>query len=169
MEELRTPKEPLTPTDLDPDARANYDTMPPAEQQKYMAVQNHLKSLFEEETLTPELQTEMDGMMDGIGYEIDKEMGPIQFRPEWTPGEIRDGFWADGEDDELGIVPDYDDDFDDSMMTSVAESELELHREMREYQRIAAWELPLLSSKSALQLPLTAGSVARNSESVSTD
>lgn len=155
MEELQTPNETLTPADLDPEARADYDAMQPAEQQKYMAVQNHMKALFEQETMTPELQRQMDGMVDSVGYELDREMGPVQFRPDWTPREIREGFWADGEDDEVGIVPDYDDDFDDSMITSVAESELELHREMREYQRIAAWELPLLSSESAGNLDLS--------------
>jgi small subunit ribosomal protein S35 len=37
-----------------------------------------------------------------------------------------------------------DDDQDD--MTSLAHGELEQHREMRHYARLAAWEMPLLSS-----------------------
>ena len=38
-----------------------------------------------------------------------------------------------------------DDDQDD--MPSLAHGELEQHREMRHYARLAAWEMPLLSRK----------------------
>jgi small subunit ribosomal protein S35 len=41
-----------------------------------------------------------------------------------------------------------DDDHDD--MTSLAHGELEQHREMRHYARLAAWEMPLLSSRCYL-------------------
>lgn len=47
-----------------------------------------------------------------------------------------------------------DDDHDD--MTSLAHGELEQHREMRHYARLAAWEMPLLSSMWSL-LDLSAG------------
>jgi hypothetical protein len=32
-------------------------------------------------------------------------------------------------------------------MTTLAHQEMELHREMREYARITAWDMPMLSSK----------------------
>lgn len=35
-------------------------------------------------------------------------------------------------------------------ISSLAHAELQRHRELREYNRIAAWELPLLSSKSCV-------------------
>jgi small subunit ribosomal protein S35 len=50
------------------------------------------------------------------------------------------GFWAEGEED-LGPDEDY---FGDDL-TSHGHGELEQHRELREYARLIAWELPLLS------------------------
>jgi small subunit ribosomal protein S35 len=56
------------------------------------------------------------------------------------------GFWAEEEDDEFSNAEDGDDTFNDDEITSMAHAELELHREVREYSRIAAWDMPLLSS-----------------------
>ncbi|KAF2020969.1 hypothetical protein BU24DRAFT_487480 [Aaosphaeria arxii CBS 175.79] len=50
------------------------------------------------------------------------------------------GFWAEGEP-RMGP----DEDFYGDDITSHGHGELELHRELREYARLAAWELPLLS------------------------
>ena len=44
--------------------------------------------------------------------------------------------------EEEGMLPDDQDD-----ITALAHGELEQHREMRYYARLAAWEMPLLSSK----------------------
>jgi small subunit ribosomal protein S35 len=44
--------------------------------------------------------------------------------------------------EEEGMLPDDQDD-----ITTLAHGELEQHREMRYYARLAAWEMPLLSSK----------------------
>lgn len=51
------------------------------------------------------------------------------------------------EEDEFARMP--EDEVDGSDMTSVAHSELDLHRDIREYQRRMAWDLPLLSSMSS--------------------
>jgi small subunit ribosomal protein S35 len=56
------------------------------------------------------------------------------------------GFWADEEEDEFAAAEDGDEDFNDDEITSMAHAELEQHREVREYARIAAWDMPLLSS-----------------------
>lgn len=40
-----------------------------------------------------------------------------------------------------------DPEFEEDDITSIAHGQLEQHREYREYMRIAAWEMPLLSSK----------------------
>jgi small subunit ribosomal protein S35 len=56
------------------------------------------------------------------------------------PDEGRPGFWAEGED---SMGPDEDYYGDD--LTSLGHGELEQHRELREYARLIAWELPLLS------------------------
>lgn len=50
------------------------------------------------------------------------------------------GFWAEGEP-ELGRDEDY---YGDDV-TSLGHGELEQHRELREYARLIAWELPLLN------------------------
>lgn len=50
------------------------------------------------------------------------------------------GYWADGEES-LGADEDY---YGDDL-TSLGHGELEQHRELREYARLIAWELPLLS------------------------
>ena len=55
------------------------------------------------------------------------------------------GYWADEEDDEHALVPDGDDG-PEGDMTSIAHEELILHREIREYARLAAWDMPFLSS-----------------------
>lgn len=50
------------------------------------------------------------------------------------------GFWAEGEPS-MGADEDY---FGDDI-TSDGHKELQKHRELREYARLIAWELPLLS------------------------
>jgi hypothetical protein len=52
------------------------------------------------------------------------------------------GFWAEGEE-EMGP----DEEFYGDDISSIGHGHLEMHRERREYARLAAWELPLLSSK----------------------
>ena len=57
------------------------------------------------------------------------------------------GFWAEGEE---SMGPDEDYYGDD--LTSHGHGELQQHRELREYARLIAWELPLLSRTSLLLL-----------------
>lgn len=58
------------------------------------------------------------------------------------------GLWSLDEDDEMTQVEDGDDEVHDDEITSAGHAELELHREMREYARITAWDMPMLSSKN---------------------
>ncbi|MCJ1462767.1 37S ribosomal protein S24, mitochondrial [Pseudocyphellaria aurata] len=53
------------------------------------------------------------------------------------------GFFASYEDDPYDVGS--DEDFEGDDMTSIAHGQLEQHREIREYMRIAAWEMPMLS------------------------
>ncbi|KAL2861438.1 mitochondrial ribosomal subunit protein-domain-containing protein [Aspergillus pseudodeflectus] len=81
--------------------------------------------------------------------EIDKEVNhlerefPQRFE-ETLRGKPR-GFWTEDEDDEFGIVDDTGEVVRDDEITTPAHAELELHREMREYARITAWDMPFLS------------------------
>ena len=59
---------------------------------------------------------------------------------------IKIGLMAMGEDEPQDTGE--DDLYSGDDITSLAHGELEQHREMREYARIAAWEMPLLSSTS---------------------
>lgn len=86
----------------------------------------------------------LDRLVDQIDRELDREEGPLDFpTPRVRPQEV--GFWADDEEDEFAAqVEDADDDWQPEHITSVAESELEVHREIREYYRVIAWDMPLL-------------------------
>lgn len=83
---------------------------------------------------------------DALTEKMDRDEernNPLAF-PDTKP--TNPGFWALDEDDEFGQVEDDDDEFKNDDMTSVAHAHLELHREMRHYARIAAWDMPFLSS-----------------------
>ncbi|KAK6064740.1 hypothetical protein SCUP515_11622 [Seiridium cupressi] len=55
-------------------------------------------------------------------------------------------FWGEDEQDQDYLTEDIDeDDFSDEDIMSIAHGKLEEHREYREYARIAAWQMPLLS------------------------
>jgi small subunit ribosomal protein S35 len=56
-------------------------------------------------------------------------------------------FLNDEEDEAIDGYPEEDGD-DDADLTSLGHGELEHHREMRHYARLAAWEMPMLSSMS---------------------
>ncbi|KAI9693387.1 MAG: 37S ribosomal protein S24, mitochondrial [Bogoriella megaspora] len=68
------------------------------------------------------------------------------------------GFWSMGEEsDELGP----DEEFDGEDLTAVGHTELDAHRELREFARIAAWEMPLLSKLAKPFTPPTKASPLR--------
>lgn len=90
----------------------------------------------------PAVQDELNAHLADVSYDIQKEFGGDRARPE----KIKPGLMAMGEVDEQGTGEDEEYRGDD--ISSLAHGELEQHREMREYARIAAWEMPLLSSTS---------------------
>lgn len=64
-----------------------------------------------------------------------------------TPGRVnRRAFWFDEDDPDMDTEE--HDEFDEDDITEMAHSKLEEVREMRHYERLAVWELPLLSSES---------------------
>jgi small subunit ribosomal protein S35 len=60
-------------------------------------------------------------------------------KPEPDRRRISAGFWAEGEES-MGV----DEDFYGDDITSHGHGELEKHRELRSYNRLVAWEMPLL-------------------------
>lgn len=127
-----------SPEHLSKEERSMYEMMGPEDRQLFDAENRK----FVEEYNDPAKRAAMFAEIDRGVNEIEREQ-PMKFE------DIREkqrGFWAEEEDDEFGIVEDGDEEFNDDEITSMAHAELELHREIREYARIAAWDMPLLSS-----------------------
>ena len=141
--EFKTPSTPIDASDLDPVERAEYETLAQHKQEEYLGLRNHYIAMFEEPDWDSALAEKQISKMD---YELEQKY-PLDLDPpeRLKPAEI--GYWAEDEDDEFGVQEDADDDTDESMINAVAESELELHREIRQYTRAAAWDMPLLASE----------------------
>lgn len=115
-----------------------YDLMSPEERQQFDAEQSKLVAQYNDPARRKAMFAEIEQVVNDVN-----KREPFRFMD--PPGKVR-GFWTRNEDDEFGIVEDQDDFYDDEI-TSAAHAEVELHREVREYARIAAWDMPLLSSK----------------------
>lgn len=147
-DEYLVPEEPLKVADLDPEERADYEALPKDQQDDYLARLNHFKA-FSESPLTDGVETFNKEQYESIVNSAQREF-PVQSSiPRAFNPASGAGFWADDESDEFGQEPDNDDKWDSSMITTVAENELQLHREIRQYTRVVAWEMPLLASMSS--------------------
>lgn len=136
-------KRPFTIEDLDETARTAFDRSSPEEQQE---LRDALKILGEDDS-TASSNTISEEMDAEIALEVEslERDQPLRMGDEKLP-KNHGGFWADGEDDDFSQVEDQDDDFHDDDMTTVAHAQLDLHRDMRQYQRRIAWDMPLLRS-----------------------
>jgi hypothetical protein len=73
-----------------------------------------------------------------------EQMFGVENKPDMEQEKDKPGFWNDGDlDSDMGE----DEEFAGDDITAQGHAELERHREMREYARLAVWELPLLSSR----------------------
>jgi small subunit ribosomal protein S35 len=133
---------PFTPADFTPQERADFEQLSKEEQAAELTRINAIQDALD----SGELDGEIDADIAEMAREIDREVEPMRYLDYRAKGQ-EVGFWADDEDDEFGQVEDDDDDFSEEDITSVAHSELEVHREMREYARIVAWDMPLLKSR----------------------
>ena len=122
---------------LDPEDRATYEALSPADRIEYEREARE----FHEAMTSPEVEAELDAEVNQIAAEFAAEDEPI---PVPKPERIKVGLIAMGEEEEEDMGEDPEFEGDD--ISSIAHKELEQHREMREYARIAAWEMPLLSS-----------------------
>ncbi|KAL5689527.1 hypothetical protein EMGR_008746 [Emarellia grisea] len=126
-----------SPDLLSKEERSMYEMLSPEEREAFDAEQRRMIEEFND----PQVRAAKFAEIEKSVRDIEKEVG---LRFEDVPDRSR-GFWAEEEDDEFGLVEDADDDFHDDEITSMAHAEVELHREIREYARIAAWDMPLLS------------------------
>ncbi len=121
---------------LSPTERNTYDYLSPEEKLEYEEDRRKLH----EHMNSPAVVAELTAEASTAAFEVSQEIDPEDFKfPK-----VKVGLMAMGEDDPEGTGE--DDDFGGDDITSLAHGELEQHREMREYARIAAWEMPLLSS-----------------------
>lgn len=121
---------------LSPEERNSYDFLSPEEKLEFE--ENFLK--LDEHMNSPRVRSELTAEASTAAYELSQEIDP---EDDKTP-RIKPGFMAMGEEDEQGTGE--DDEYQGDDITSLGHGELEQHREMREYARIAAWEMPLLNS-----------------------
>jgi small subunit ribosomal protein S35 len=136
----------ITVEDFGPEERADYDMLSKDKQEGYLALQNHYAAVLE----SAEAEREYSDAVDEIDRQIEKEVEPLDFSDYQIPfKEI--GYWAHGEEDEFAQVEE-DAPWDDSAISSVAHSELEVHREIREYTRVIAWDMPLLNRTTTTYL-----------------
>lgn len=161
-EEYLTPEVSLQASDLDNQERADYDALPAEQQKQYLAELNHWKAMSEQVPKMSDVQYWGEDGQDFPDPNLEEEIGRDDMRhiesllkremdfdmriPKATSARNGMGWWADDEDDEMGQYPDMDDEWDENIISSIAENELQLHREIRQYTRVAAWEMPLLTS-----------------------
>ncbi|KAL1966753.1 hypothetical protein VTN77DRAFT_3950 [Rasamsonia byssochlamydoides] len=142
------PPKDLTPEDIEQLPEYSPDNFSKEEKTMYEMMSPEERALFDEENRRfVEEFNDMEKRAADFA-EIEKSAAQIEREEPMRFEDVREkvtGFWAEEEDDEFAIVEDGDEEFNDDEITSMAHAELELHREMREYARIAAWDMPLLS------------------------
>ncbi|KAJ5809992.1 uncharacterized protein N7503_002210 [Penicillium pulvis] len=142
------PPKDLQPADLPPmpeyspdllskEARSMYDMMSPEERAAFDAENRRIVADFNDVSKRTAVFAELEKMSNQIDREEDMRFEDIRTKSR--------GFWAEDEDDELALVEDGDEEINDDEITSMAHASMEVHREMREYARIAAWDMPMLS------------------------
>jgi hypothetical protein len=100
-----------------------------------------------DKTLSPSERKNMNALWKRDDR-IEKLLG-VHNEPDTERDRDPEGFWNYGEGDEdMGE----DEEYQGDDITAKAHAELEQHREMREYARLAVWELPLLHSKRCSSL-----------------
>ena len=96
---------------------------------------------------SPAVESELQGEVSQAVHETSSELPPERS----TVQRIKPGLFAMGELEQQDTGE--DEEFEGDDITSLGHGELEQHREMRHYARIAAWEMPLLSSTYAPSVP----------------
>jgi small subunit ribosomal protein S35 len=143
-----------SPDLLTKEERSMYDMLSPEERAAFDAENQRIVADFNDLEKRAAAFAEIQKSVDQIDKQVDIRFEDI--RPK-----IR-GFWAEDDGDDMAQVEDGDEDIQDDEITSMAHAEMELHREMREYARIAAWDMPMLSSKGSLYYFLASWGLAND-------
>ncbi|KAI4122005.1 MAG: hypothetical protein LQ347_006664, partial [Umbilicaria vellea] len=130
------PSKPITfAASLHPDDRLFYDSLSHEDRQEY---ERNARELEVHMTSSP-VESVLSAEVSLAAQEVAQEL----YEPEVQEPKPKPGFLSLGEVDEFEQEEDPVWKNDD--ITSLAHGELEQHRELRTYARIAAWEMPLLS------------------------
>ena len=124
--------------DLDPDEQAEYKSRTPKQQEEF---RNEAKAVYDylnSRKFDSILQRDVSNLVSKVN-----SSGP---HLKFTPERVKPGFFNMGEEDFQDMGE--DEEFEGDDLNEMGHAELDRHRELRHYARIAAWEMPLLSSKS---------------------
>lgn len=121
---------------LSPEARNHYSYLSPEERTDYEKSSQSLDRLM----TSPEVESKLKGVVGEAIHEVVTQVRT----PKIQSSRLKLGLFSMGEEDP--VVTGEDEEFEGDDITSLAHGDLEQHRELREYARIAAWEMPLLSS-----------------------
>ncbi|KAI9778421.1 MAG: 37S ribosomal protein S24, mitochondrial [Geoglossum umbratile] len=119
---------------LSPDDRIKYESLSAEERKRFEQavgrLRRHMKS--------PGVEGRLSAALASAVHNVEMER-PVVHQERFRSA----GFMALGEADQEGTGA--DDEFKEDDISSLAHAQLEQHREMRQYARLAAWEMPLLS------------------------
>jgi small subunit ribosomal protein S35 len=143
---------------LSRDDQAAYTGLSPSDREKMEKVDAALRDEFANDSRTHrELEDQISAELEHL---------ELQFPPAPVERPRREqGFFSMGEKEDIG--PD-EDDFQGDDISSLGHAELEQTREIREYARLAGWEMPLLasmlnpSSSDLATLILTSPQISQN-------
>ena len=123
-------------SELNSEERAAYKSLSREEQAQW---REEAKQMHDYMT-SPEVESQLAADVSQIASETAEESPHVEINiPRIKPGLMSMG---EVEEQDSGE----DEEFEGDDISSLGHGELEQHREMREFARIAAWEMPLLSS-----------------------
>ncbi|KAL6721374.1 37S ribosomal protein S24, mitochondrial [Lecanora helva] len=137
--------------DLDPKERAAYKALSHEERAQWREDAQKMHDYM----TSPEVESELSADVSRIANETNEQLPHVEIN---IP-RIKPGLMSMGEIDEQDSGEDEEYEGDD--ISSDGHGELEQHREMREYARIMAWEMPLLSKLAKPFQPPTLDSPLR--------
>ncbi|CAI7567790.1 unnamed protein product [Penicillium glandicola] len=142
------PKE-LGPEDYPPMPEYSVDNFTKEQRSMYDMMSAEERAEFDEANIRMVAEFNDPGKRAAAFEEIEQSVLQIEKDVDLRFEELRPrqaGFWAEDEPDELvNTLEDGDEEINDDEITSLAHAEMELHREMREYARLTAWDMPMLS------------------------
>ncbi|MCJ1391257.1 37S ribosomal protein S24, mitochondrial [Xylographa bjoerkii] len=124
---------------LDSSTRAFYDSLSPEDRIRYE--QDAIK--LDEYMTSPAIEARLNAVVSEAAYHVSRQTPRDKPMPGGDEQRFKPGLMAMGEPNEMDSGE--DELFEGDDMSSIAHGELEQHRELRTYARIAAWEMPLLS------------------------